>query len=497
MKLQVKVWGTRLLSLAVLAFVVQHWGIPLYRQFFTQKKVEIFIPTAPAQEGKFVVSFHEIGDLSAESSVQVNSETNGKIITLVKEGAFIKPGDLIAELDTSDLEREVRDAKLGVQNEQSNVDRANTELRILMDANKTDLEQAQKQLDFDNNELSAVAQREVDLAENELAIAKDEQARVERLVTKKLLPGSQLDQEKASVRSRESALLGQKAVYDSKVLSVKKSELAFQLKKRECESKQKQNEADVQNAKFRLTMAQRALEDVERRMRNAVIKAPAAGMVVIAKNWGPNGRQPFKEGDNVNPRQTICELPDLSTMLVKVQLGESDAPRVHIGLPCLIRLDAVPDKMYHGTVKDIASLATEPMPWEVGSGKKNIQVTVAVKETDPRNLKPGMTADVEFICDTIAKAVYIPIESILRTKDKTCVYVKSGKKYLRRSITVGVHNDNDSVVTKGLSKGEVVTLRDPTKTLDAQEAGVVKPENMDDKGKTAPPIPDVTSKAGK
>ena len=76
-----------------------------------------------------------------------------------------------------------------------------------------------------------------------------------------------------------------------------------------------------------------------------------------------------------------------------VNVGESDAPKVKVGMPVLIKLEAVRNRVFHGTVKEISSLATEKDPWETGAtpGKKNFEVTIQVTEVDrgPGTL-PGM-----------------------------------------------------------------------------------------------------------
>jgi multidrug efflux pump subunit AcrA (membrane-fusion protein) len=180
-------------------------------------------------------------------------------------------------------------------------------------------------------------------------------------------------------------------------------------------------------------------------------------------------------------------------MQVKIQVGESDAPKVKIGMKTLLRLDAAPAKVYHGVVKDISSLATEASPWDSGSmpGRKNFEVTVAVKETDRKVIKPGMSADVEFICDQVSKAMYIPLESVVEKDGKTFVYVKKGKKFVPVQVKLGKQNDNFACVLKNLHKGDVVALRDPTRPLDEQEAGKNDSDNSsDDKNnKSTAPMP--------
>ncbi|MHB0998841.1 MAG: efflux RND transporter periplasmic adaptor subunit [Armatimonadota bacterium] len=463
---QIKLWGTRVLIMALIGVSVYKWGIPLYKQYFVQKKTEIFIPVAKAREGQFTVSFHEIGTLDAEKSVPVISSINGKLITLVEEGKVIAAGDRIAELDTTDLERDVRNQKLDYENSLADVKRVQAELDILKEQNKTEVLASEARLEFNKSEY----QRAIERRDKKKVLADE-----------KLVARSEVDQAELEVRSKE--------------LEVKTGEMNLDLKKKEVQSKEQQKMADVSNRTFISNMKKFSLDDVERKVKNALITAPAPGMVVLTKVWdGGSGRRPIKEGDNVNPQQTICQLPDLTSMLVQVQVGESDAPKVLLGMPTLIRLEAVPKRIFHGTVKDIASLATEGDPFSGSGGapgRKNFTITIAIKEVDPKVLKPGMTADVEFICQTVDKSVFVPIESIIEDNGKTYVYIKHSNGYQRTLVEVGTHNDNFICITKGLNKDDVVALRDPTKPIEDQESTKTaedKDKNGKDK-KEAAPIP--------
>lgn len=462
MRKQIQLWGTRTLSLVLVAFAIQHWGTPMYKQHFIPKEKTTFVPTATVLQGPFAVSFHEIGVLQAENSRVVGSTMTGKIIRLVPEGTVVKAGDVLVELDTADIQREVRQAELAYQNALASVSRAKSELDILKASNETDRRKTEAQYEFDKNELER---------------AKQELARQQRLVDKKLVPGSALDKAEYDVRAKELAL--------------QKSEMDIELKTKELAEKESQKMADVRKEEFAANISLAALEEVKSRLSGAFIKAPADGMVVLGTFWSGDSRRKIKEGDNASPRQSICELPDLSKMQVSVKVGEADAPKLRIGLPTRVRLEAVPNKLFHGSIREISSLATESNPWEGGTpGRRNFEVIIALKESDPRTLKPGMTADVEFVCDSIQDAVYVPIEAVTEHEGKTWVFVKNGKDYLRKAVKLGKSNDNHVVVTEGLTKGMVIALTDPTRPIDelrkpgSQKSG--DDDEADEKKKPAP-----------
>lgn len=444
-------------------FAAHYWGMPLYKQHFTAKKAEVFVPTTAAKSGEFVVSFHEIGNLDAAKSVMVITKTGGKVIKLIKEGTVVKTGDELAILDTSDLVREIRNQQLAVKNAEADVERAKEELRMLELSNKTELAKQNAEYDYNVNEL--------DLAKAELAKKK-------RLAEKKLVPQDQVDQAEGQVRSKQ--------------LAVDKGDADLKLKEKECASKVEQKKADVGKVEYAANIAKSNLEETQENLQSGVITAPADGMVVLVRQWMGDSVRALQEGDGVRPRMGIFKLPDLSTMQVKVNVGESDAPKVKIGMPALIRMEAVPNRIFHGTIIEISSLATEGNIWNnpnATPGRKNFEVTISVKEVDPKALKPGMTADAEFICEKVKNALSIPLETVIEKNGKTFVYVKDGKRWKKTQIVTGKYNDNFIIVKKGLIKGQTIALRDPTRSLDLQESGTSGP-GKDASKKQSAPIPE-------
>lgn len=464
MKRQFTLWGSRIVMLAIVVVVAQKWGLPMYKQYFSPKKTAVFVPTAKVKMGDFRVSFHEIGTLAAEKSVPVYGDDDGKIISLISEGTMVKRGDKIAEMDTSELQREVRNQKLTVKNAEAEVERAKAEFAMLKLSNQTELDKQQADYDFNLNELK--------MAE----VTYDKKL---RLAEEKLVPRDQVEQAELQVRAKKLAKM--------------KGEKDLELKKADIQSKENQKMAEVRKVEFACDTQKRNLTELEGRVTSGIIYAPAPGMAVVSKTWaGPGDYRKLQEGDTLHRRQVICQLPDLTKMLVRVNVGESDAPRVKLGMAVLVRLEAIPDRVLHGTVKDISTLATEGNPWETGStpGRKNFEVTVVLKESDPKTIKPGMTANTEFICDSMSNVLSVPLESVIERDGKTFVYLKTPKGYVRKNVVTGKYNDNYIVIVRGVRKGQVVALRDPTRPMEEQEAGASGPgttEKKDEKKPAAAP----------
>ena len=460
-------WVVRIVLAAAIVAAVWHWGPGIYKKHFVAEQKAPFVPTAKVRQGAFIISIHELGNLKAERSVSMISDIEGRITKLAQDGANAKPGDILVELDTTTLEQRVREAQLKYENQVAQVVKAKAELDLLKEQNKTDIEQQQAQLDFDKTELQRAVQQ---------------LAKKKRLAADKLIPATEAEDAELDVASKQ--------------LAVDKGTKQLDLKKKEAESKEAQQNGDKANVEFQAKMMQEDLTRAKRQLGQAILKAPAAGLIVVGKTWmGGEGLQKFKVGDMVYPRFRLIDLPDLTNMLVVSQVGESDAPKVQLGMPVVIRLDALPGKIYHGEVADISSLATEPSRWEENTtpGRKNFEIQIKFKETDPARLKPGMTADAEFIVDRIPNAIFVPIEAVIEKENRTVVYVKRSNRFEPVTVKTDKESDNFIIIKRGLAKGEVIALRDPTRLYEEQEPAPAGKTTKEKPG-VAAPVPNSTKR---
>ena len=127
------------------------------------------------------------------------------------------------------------------------------------------------------------------------------------------------------------------------------------------------------------------------------IYSPQDGMVAyyVEAITGDNPST-IKAGTAVRNRQPLMSIPDLTHMQVKTAVHESVVDRVKPGLTADIRLDAFPDRVYHGTVESVAVL---PDPGNWLSSDTKVYETIVTIDEEVEQLKPGMTAVVEIHMD--------------------------------------------------------------------------------------------------
>ncbi|MCI4397743.1 MAG: efflux RND transporter periplasmic adaptor subunit [Acidobacteria bacterium] len=154
----------------------------------------------------------------------------------------------------------------------------------------------------------------------------------------------------------------------------------------------------------------------------------------------------------------ILTVSDLSQIITEVEVDEADFPRLKMGQPVVVTVDALGGKKYDGTVIEISASA------QAGSSgvQTNIrQFKVKVLITNPdAQLRPGVTARVKLIADKRKDVLRVPIGAI-RTEEKNgeqvfFVFTAEKGKVAKRPIKAGLSDDLYTEVTEGLKGGEEV-----------------------------------------
>ena len=134
---------------------------------------------------------------------------------------------------------------------------------------------------------------------------------------------------------------------------------------------------DIAMAEARVQSAQAALNATQAQMRFDQIVAPFAGQV---------GEINVRLGELTPAETDALVLGDTASMVVKTtDLRETDVVLVQVGMPVEVTFDALPDRVFNGTVTEIAPLSTTEQ------GSTNYTATIDVADLDP-TLRWGMTA---------------------------------------------------------------------------------------------------------
>ncbi|HPP12638.1 MAG TPA: HlyD family efflux transporter periplasmic adaptor subunit, partial [bacterium] len=122
-----------------------------------------------------------------------------------------------------------------------------------------------------------------------------------------------------------------------------------------CQARLIQAEADVKSKKATHLFNLANLRDLQKQLKDCTIVATQPGFVVYATSDRPwRSETPIQAGTTVRQNQDLLTLPDFSTMGVVVKIHESAIDRVIVGQPARVTVDAFPERVLTGEVKNIA-----------------------------------------------------------------------------------------------------------------------------------------------
>lgn len=454
------------------------------------------------KSGDLPITVTERGTLESQNNVEIVCEVddvsgdgiNGTpILWIIANGAHVKKGDLLVELDsTSHLER--RDEQvLATERAKAQDIQATSHYQNRLSINTTTMAKAELNLklatlayqQYEDNEGGGTYQ--INLQNIELAITKAEASKtiearnlngIERLYELGYKGRGDLYQAELKALSAENELKRQEAKKNElmEFLHAKKTK---QLKgnlesaKRAMKQVQANNDALLRQAKVWMDSAKRRydrekerLERYSDQLKNCKIYAPQDGMVAYAVQAGRRGNtSTIAEGEAVRERQPIMTLPDLQHMQVNTSVHESVIDDVKAGEPTTVRLDAFPDRVYSGTVKSVAVLP-DPGGW-FSSNIKVYRTVVTINDVVAQ-LKPGMTAVAEIHTAHLRDVLTIPVQGVVQRGKETWCYISRDNTIEKQAIQVGRTNDKYVQITEGLNSGDVVVLN-PTAVLGQEQ----------------------------
>ena len=371
------------------------------------------LPTAEVVRGDFAVTHFEGGEVRAASGEVVASPRIGgrlKIVHLWPEGEHVDVGDLILQFDPAEFEREMLDREGRLEQAHS-------------DFAKAKAERGQRLADIKRN----IQQRQAELKLAALNRERQEFASI-------------IDQEQGHIKLQKA----RRAVAEARQESIAQEVV---------------NRVDFRKHELNIARRQERYERARRDYERTSIRAEKPGIVVYRKIWKPGTDEDGKVavGDQVWGGRALLDIPDLNKMQVLCLIGEMDIERMRVGQRAYIRLEAFPGPVFNGVVSGLAPMAS-PQP-----GAPDIQVfelVIAIDEQDER-LKPGMSAEVEIVLETIPEALSVPLNALFEREDGLVAFRLANGKFAEVPVVIGHKNATAAVVASGLAAGDVVALQDP------------------------------------
>lgn len=217
-------------------------------------------------------------------------------------------------------------------------------------------------------------------------------------------------------------------------------------------------EEDEANARARQAGCDAAASDVKRaqaqirvvqaQLDRTILLAPFSG--IVARITGELGEFTTPSPPGV-PTPPAIDLIDDSCLYVSAPMDEIDAPKINIGQPARITLDAMPGKIFEGKVRRIAPYVTEI---EKQARTVDVEVDFIQPPRDP--LLVGYSADVEAIIERRENVLRIPTQAI--RQDQKVFVVGSDNRLKEQQLKTGLANWSFTEIVSGLEAGDLVLL---------------------------------------
>ena len=406
------------------------------------------------------------GKIEHQSETALNFEISGVVDeVLVKRGQQVKSGDVLAQLDTEDLELAIVRAE--IQLAQSEAD-------------------LQKLFEPTSAERIAASQAKMQSVRARLAELEDDPDREDELtktaVTLSLkqvtLQKAQWDYDKiayrgdAGARSQADTLQSETLAYEQALadyniaarnLEISDADLAdarysvIQAQADLADLLEGPSDSDVANKQAAVQLAELNLTESQNDVKQATLLAPNGG-VVLNVTIEP-GERVLQDSDTA-----AFLLADTSAYLLTVEVDEIDIGRIRAGQIVVINLDAFPDYEFSGRVTDIAPRPTNSNNDSVVMYEVIIEVD---RQPDAPQLLSGMTAYATIETQRLDDVLVVPNQTIKVEAEnrQPVMYVEMENEKgqpTRQEVVVGLRQDGQTQVLAGLEEGDQVIIRQET-----------------------------------
>jgi HlyD family secretion protein len=328
------------------------------------------VQTGKVQRQDLATVVSASGEIKPKNYVNVGANAFGKITHLyVREGDRVKKGQLLAQLENVQSSADVNANEASLQAAETDAIAADAGLKT----SQADLQRAQA--DYDRNKL--------------------DWERAQSLFKDGLIARSDFDSRRNAWATADAGLV--------------------QAQARVAQAKAQKDSADRHITQNRANLTR--VTDV---LQKTSYNAPYDGVVT---------NLPVREGETVvmgiqnAPGSTLMTIADMSVITAEVMVDETDIVNVRLGQPAEVTIDAIPKKIFHGTVSEIGDNAivrssgvSTSQQATASEEAKDFKVVVNVKDA-PMDLRPGLSTTAKITTATRSNALALPIQALtLRTK---------------------------------------------------------------------------------
>ncbi len=410
----------------------------------------------PATRGTITLRASYAGEVAPSARVDVFPRIGGVVAEiLVQEGDQVRKGQIVARLDPKELRFQVEQARAAANTQRVQVEQARATVR----AQGLQVEQARAALATQQARVAQLlagtppeqvrqAEEQVRQARASLEYSRQQLKRTEDLYAQGFVAGqaveaARLDVElqEARLRSAEEQLsLLRRGPRPEEVEVARRQVGQAEVALRQAEQQAAQATVGLRQAQSQLAQVEVTLRQAQTLLAESTIHAPATGTV---------GRRLVDPGATVTPSTQILQLVAVDPVLITIPVAERESAFIRPGARATIRVDAVPGRVFQGTVTTLSPL--------LATATRTAEVKVEVPNPE-KALRPGMTARVELVLVNRVNVVTVPVDAVLEQDGDRRLFVVRQGTAQARDVEIGASDGQRVEIVRGVAAGELVVV---------------------------------------
>ena len=361
-----KTWKKVLIGVVIALVVV---GVVAGTVYQSHKSL-VVVQTGKAQKQNLASVVSASGEIKPKTYVNIGANAFGKIVKLhVREGDRVKRGQLLAQLENVQSSADVNAMRASLSAAETDAVAADAAMKTAVaDLNRAKSDEARAKLDYD---------------------------RAQGLFRDQLIAKQDFDARKATWEAADAGVA-------------------------QAQARLAQAKAQRESSDKRITQNSANLTRVSDVLKKTIYEAPFDGVIT---------NLPVREGETVvigiqnAPGSTLMTIADMSVITSEVKVDETDIVNVKLGQAADITIDAIPHKIFHGTVTEIGNnaivrstgVATSQQS-STSQEAKDFKVVVTLTDP-PQDLRPGLSSTAKITTASRTNVLSIPIQALtVRTK---------------------------------------------------------------------------------
>lgn len=464
--------------LAGIVIVILIGGYFIYKNI--SSKEQSFYTLSQVRRGSIEKIISGTGNIVANESFEIKSKISGKVIYLpFKEGNLVRKGDLLLKLDTSDLEKQIRDLEFNLESQKINLQKLiqrkeqierGDDLRKINESylntvsdfinkfsvyydsvNKIYFNKDFERIDYAYNNLEYYLSYFFKDYENQSRKIKDELVNLKNFYLDtsgqfNLLKIDPIKIDKSFVEDlyklnsdylniikfvldkirtiKENAILSQQThVYQDVInnhldeLNTIYSELVNYLNNfGDYKNKINSYYDNLTNLDLDIKNSEISLKQLEAKIRD--LKDSLEDYEIYSPVTGYISQLNVKINDNISPSTNLMVI-DSTDKIAEIKLNEVDVAEIKVGNDAILTFDALPNLQLKGKVIYIDPIG------EVSQGVVSYNVKIAFE--DNFQVKIGMTVNADIITQTKRNVLIVPNQAVKTMGSRKYVEIPDGK----------------------------------------------------------------------